>query len=131
VEYEGILFIYHWYGCTTCNDPDTQHPHFKRTYSRIYEQTLKQEELLELAYKRSGKKWQLKHSVLQIVVAKTYRCCPTSWGTVICFSAGMSMSSSPWFAQTWKLENTSGTLTSHRTTPIFVHTYYWPSNSSA
>jgi hypothetical protein len=63
-EYDGIQFLFqfygcYWHGCTTCNNPEDEHPHFKIPYRRVYEQTLKQEELLTLAYERSGKKWQL------------------------------------------------------------------------
>jgi hypothetical protein len=63
-EYEGIQFIFqfygcYWHGCTACHDPEEPHPHFKMPYRRVYEQTLKQEELLTLAYERSGKKRQL------------------------------------------------------------------------
>jgi hypothetical protein len=67
VEYEGILLIYQFYGCywhgyTTCHDPAAEHSHFKQPYSRAYEQTLKQEELLYRTYERSGKKYQI-HTV--------------------------------------------------------------------
>jgi hypothetical protein len=61
VEYEGIHFIFQFYGCywhecTSCNDPDAEHPHFKIPFRRVYEQTNKQEELLTLAYERTGEK---------------------------------------------------------------------------
>jgi G:T-mismatch repair DNA endonuclease (very short patch repair protein) len=67
VEYGGVIFLFqlygcYWHGCSQCNDPTAEHPHFYVPHSRVREATERKGVGLCDAYKRLGRKWQL-HTV--------------------------------------------------------------------